>query len=162
MWRIWGRFSGFGGVDATSGTRSRISGHISARARACMIRDRSAFFRTLFGLRFADFGLLRTFFGLRAHFRTHLGLVRGFRNAFGAALHLSDPTNSLHFFGTNFSLTRSTNRLILSRLLLSSLCPSLHRSPAPCRIDRLNQPHAIRIRRHAPCSLIMNHDRVVS
>ena len=42
------------------------------------------------------------------------------------------------FFGTHFSLTRSTNRLILSRLLLSSLCPSLHRSPAPRRIDRLN------------------------
>ena len=138
----------------TCGTRSQILGHISARARACMIRDISAFFRTLFGLLFAIFGLLHTFLGCEhiserilgssEEFGTHLGLLSFFgSNQFST------------FFGTHFSLTRSTNRLILSRLLLSSLCPSLHRSPAPCRIDCLNQPHAIRIRRHAPCSLLM-------
>ena len=139
----------------TRGTRSQISGHISARARACMIRDRSAFFGTLFGLLYADFGLLRTFFGLRAHFRTHLGLVKAeFRTHLGLLASVGSNQFTT-FFGTDFSLTRSTNRLILSRLLLSSLCPSLHGSPAPRWIDRLNQPHAIRIRRHAPCSLLM-------
>ena len=91
--------------------------------------------------------------------------VSTFWNAFGARQRNSERiwgcspsvgSNQFStFFGTHFSLTRSTNRLILSRLLLSSLCPSLHRSPATCRIDRLNQPHAIRIRRHAPCSLLM-------
>ena len=85
-----------------------------------------------------------------------------FQNAFGARQRISERiwgcspsvgSNQFStFFGTNF---RSTNRLILSRLLLSSLCPSLHGSPAPRWIDRLNQPHAIRIRRHAPCSLLM-------
>ena len=88
--------------------------------------------------------------------------VSTFQNAFGARQRNSERiwgcspsvgSNQFStFFRTNF---RSTNILILSRLLLSSLCPSLHRSPAPCRIDRLNQPHAIRIRRHAPCSLLM-------
>ena len=83
MWRISGRFSGFGGVDVTSGTRSRISGHISARARACMLRDRSAFFGTLFGLLYANFGLLgqisgcvhisERIWGRAEDFGTHLG-----------------------------------------------------------------------------------------
>ena len=73
-WRIWGHFSGFEGVDVTRGTRSRISGHISARARACMLRNRSAFFGTLFGLLFANFGLLHQFFWA----------MYTFRNAFGA------------------------------------------------------------------------------
>ena len=152
MWRIWGHFSGFEGVDVTRGTRSRIWGHISARACACMIHDRSAFFGTLFGLVFTNLGLLRTFFGLCAHFGTHLGLVRGIRNAFGAALELSDPTNSLHFSGQisesifDLLMINSISSPVLS--LSISICSTSH--------DRLNQPLLIStichaIRRHAPC-----------
>ena len=111
----------------TCGTRSRIWGHISARACACMIHDRSTFFRTLFGLVFTNLGLLATFFGLCAHFGTPLGLVRGIRNAFGAALELSDPTNSLHF---SEQISESIFDLLMINSISSvscprSLCPSL-------------------------------------
>ena len=140
MWRIWGHFSGFEGVDVTCGTRSRIWGHISARACACMIHDRSAFFRTLFGLVFTNLGLLHTFFGLCAHFGTHLGLVRGIRNAFGAALELSDPTNSLHF---SEQISESIFDLLMINSISSVSCPlSVHlylqhlaRSPQSTFID---------------------------
>ena len=124
----------------TRGTRSRIWGHISARARACMIHDRSAFFGRQFRLVFTNLGLLRTFFGLCAHFRTLLGLVRGIRNAFGAALELSDPTNSLHF---SEQISESIFDLLMINSISSVSCPlSVHlylqhlaRSPQSTFID---------------------------
>ena len=160
FFRIWGGRCDMRHSISDFGTYFSQSARLHAPRQICV-------FRNALQVTFCKFWATVPNFGLCAHFGTHLGLVRA---EFGTHLGLLSSVGSNQFstfFGTNFSLTRSTNRLILSRLLLSSLCPSLqHRSPAPRRIDRLNQPmlywlsisttcHAIRIRRHAPCSLLM-------